>query len=82
MASFPKGWVIIPKFKTQKGATIEVDLETKELITCADCVCWDANDGTFKDVDGMQWHNCPLLGIETDESFFCKLGIRKGKKND
>ena len=58
------------------------DLETKELITCADCMRWDVNDGTFKDIDDRQWHNCSRLGIETVESFFCKLAIQKGKKND
>ena len=42
-----------------------------KLTRCKDCTKWDRNDGTFKDVDGKEWHNCKTLCFRTMRYFYC-----------
>lgn len=51
--------------------------QTQELIRCKKCKFWNTKDGRFKDIDGRQWHNCPHIGIDTDEYFYCREAKRK-----
>lgn len=48
-----------------------------ELLRCKDCRRWNTKDGMFKDFDERQWHECPYLGVPTDEWFFCRDAERK-----
>lgn len=46
-------------------------IDAVPVIRCKDCTKWDRNDGTFKDFDGKEWHNCKTLCFRTMAYFYC-----------
>lgn len=50
-----------------------------ELIRCRDCVKWDRKDGTLKDVDDKEWHNCKTLCFLTMAYFYCADAEREAE---
>lgn len=39
-------------------------------ITCKECKHWIKQIAMY--ADGIEWRKCPVLGIMTKESFYCK----------
>ena len=50
-----------------------------KLTRCKDCTKWDRHDGTFKDVDGKEWHNCKTLCFRTMAYFYCADAEREAE---
>lgn len=49
------------------------------ITRCKDCTKWDRHDGTFKDVDGKEWHNCKTLCFRTMAYFYCADAEREAE---
>lgn len=66
-------------FGTVKSEIVEAQ-KTEDIVSvirCKDCTKWDRNDGTFKDFDGKEWHNCKTLCFRTMAYFYCADAERK-----
>lgn len=64
---------------SESEAPNEIDSEWHELIRCKDCTKWDRHDGTFKDFDGKEWHNCKTLCFRTMAYFYCADAEREAE---